>query len=92
MWYWASAVVAVAVLSVLFPPVLFLAIGAVVTFFAMTLYIVLSGLDAEGVQRANAAEKQRRIHGAALRIGLIRAAARRQAAIEEEVKRIRSGQ
>lgn len=90
MKYGAAGAVAVVVLSVLWPPVLVFAGGAVVTFFVMALYIVLSGLDREGAQRANFAEAWRRVHGTELRSGLIRAEARRQVAVEDEVARIRS--
>jgi Flp pilus assembly protein TadB len=89
MKYGVAGAVAV-VLSVLWPPVLVFAGGAVVTFFVMALYIVLSGLDREGAQRANFAEAWRRVHGTALRSGLIRAEARRQVAVEDEAARIRS--
>jgi len=92
MRYVVAGAATVAVLSVLYPSVLVFAIGALVMFFIMALYIVLSGLGAEGAQRANFAEAWRRVHGTALRIGLIRAAAKRQVAIEDEAKRIRSGQ
>lgn len=92
MRYVVAGAVTVAVLSVLYPSVLVFAIGALVMFFIMALYIVLSGLGAEGAQRANFAEAWRRVHGTALRIGLIRSAAKRQVAIEDEAKRIRSGQ
>src|SRR5690606_12597340 len=69
----AVTVAVLSVLSVLYPSVLVFAIGALVMFFIMALYIVLSGLGAEGAQRANFAEAWRRVHGTALRIGLIRA-------------------
>lgn len=78
-----AAVAAFAVVAVLFRPVLYIAIGALVVALVAVLWVVCSGLTREGERRALFAEAWRQVQGIELRRRLIRREGAHLAAVEE---------
>jgi uncharacterized membrane protein YciS (DUF1049 family) len=89
----ALAILGVIVLAaVLFPPVLYIALGVLAMWLVGVIYHVKSGLTSEGQQKLKRAEQQRRAQGIALQEAALQREAARLAAIDQVKEQLRAEQ
>lgn len=79
-----GGVVALVVITVLFPAVVYILIGALVTSLVAVIYIVKTGLTGDGERKRIKTEVHRQARGIALRRALVRREAAHLAAVEAE--------